>query len=75
MRDGPIKETWLFVKHELTPLKTQMLLVWGLIAKISRSRHDFEASLQRVPVVQGDPGWRCKPWVRDAPAQLAKDVI
>lgn len=35
----------------------------------------MEASLQHVPVIQDDPAWRCRTWLRNPLAQLTKDRI
>ena len=74
-RDGMTKDTWFFEKRELVTLKTQLLLVRVLVAKIEGSQKDLEASVQRVPVIQDDPSWRCRTWVRNALAQITKDRI
>lgn len=74
-RDGKTKDTWTFEKRELVTLKTQLLLVRVLVAKIVGSRQDLEASLRRVPVIQDDPNWRCRTWVKNALAQITKDRI
>jgi len=74
-RDGITKDTWSFEKRELVSLKTQLLLVRVLVAKIERSHNDLEASLLRVPVIQDDPSWRCRTWVKNALTQVTKDRI
>lgn len=74
-QDGVTKNTWFFEKRELVSIRTQLLLVLVLVAKIEGSRDDLEASLRRTPVIQDDPDWNCLVWVRNAFAQLTQDKI
>lgn len=43
-----------------------------LIAKVEDEQR-LIALLRRLPVVQGDPNWRCRTWVASALAEIAKD--
>lgn len=62
--------------YEAVPLQdvrtTNGLLVRILIAKIIDEKQLVE-TLQQVPVVQGDPNWRCRTWITSALAQIAMD--
>lgn len=33
------------------------------------------ATLRRTPLVQDDPGWRCRAWVADALARVAREPV
>lgn len=48
------------------------LLARILIAKITDEQR-LVALFRRLPVVQGDPDWRCRTWVASALADIAKD--
>lgn len=74
-REGVTKDTWFFETRELTTLKTPLLLVRVLIAKLKGSHEDLKASLQRVLVIQDDPSWTCRTWIRNALAQVTDDSI
>ncbi|KAI9827422.1 MAG: hypothetical protein M1819_006963 [Sarea resinae] len=75
MRDGAVKDMWTYEQRDLVSMKTQMLLVRVLIAKIAKPRAAFDECLARVPVVQDDPDWRCRAWVSNALARLVDDKI
>ncbi|KAF2222573.1 hypothetical protein BDZ85DRAFT_313592 [Elsinoe ampelina] len=47
-------------------------LVAVLVAKIEDEAR-LDAILCGVPVVQNDPNWRCRAWVRDAVNAIAAD--
>ena len=51
---------------------TNTLLVRVVIGKITNLRRLLQ-TLRSVPVVQNDPGWRCRSWCADALAALARD--
>lgn len=48
------------------------LLARILIAKIENEQR-LIALLRRVPVVHGDPNWRCRTWISSVLAEIAKD--
>lgn len=53
---------WVF---EERPLATEMLLVRIVIAKI-KNQASLEKILRSVPIRQGEPGWNCVGWVKEA---------
>ncbi|KAI9777781.1 MAG: hypothetical protein M1839_008576 [Geoglossum umbratile] len=67
---GEVKSNWVFERRELDNVRTFMLLVRVLVAKI-QNRSVLESLLQSVPVVQDDSSWRCRTWVREALQMLA----
>jgi hypothetical protein len=64
---------WTFEEITLKNVKsTNSLLARILIAKIENEER-LVALIRRVPVVQGDPNWRCRTWVASVLAEIAKD--
>ncbi|KAI1176473.1 hypothetical protein F4777DRAFT_268813 [Nemania sp. FL0916] len=64
---------WTYEEMELQNVRnTTTLLVRILIAKIEDEKRLVEL-FRRVPVVQGDPSWRCRTWIANALAEIAKD--
>ncbi|CAO2657606.1 Nn.00g037320.m01.CDS01 [Neocucurbitaria sp. VM-36] len=71
-----VKKTPFGWTYEEIPLEnvraTNSLLARILIAKIEDEQR-LIALLRQLPVVQGDPNWRCRTWVASALAEIAKD--
>lgn len=57
-------------------MNTQMILVRIMIAKIERTDRLAEV-LRQIPIRQGQEGWNCVSWVREALAALeaSKNVL
>ncbi|KMP01168.1 hypothetical protein DIZ76_011384 [Coccidioides immitis] len=73
--DGEPKATWQYEKSLLLEADMAKLLALVLVGKVEKSGQELEDSLQKVPVVQDDPSWRCRTWTTSAMAQLAQDNI
>ena len=52
--------------------RTNSLLARILIAKIEDEKR-LIALFRRLPLVQGDPDWRCRTWIATALVEIAKD--
>ncbi|KAF1950373.1 hypothetical protein CC80DRAFT_426903 [Byssothecium circinans] len=64
---------WAYEEVSLRNVRnTTTLLARILIAKIEGEKR-LITLLQRLPVVQNDPNWRCRTWVASALAEIAKD--
>ncbi|KAJ8133484.1 hypothetical protein O1611_g136 [Lasiodiplodia mahajangana] len=64
---------WAFDEQGIdNVLNTNTLLARLLIAKIEDEQR-LIALFRRLPVVQGDPNWRCRTWVASALDEIAKD--
>ncbi|KAF2001743.1 hypothetical protein P154DRAFT_553474 [Amniculicola lignicola CBS 123094] len=64
---------WTYEEIPLENVRTtNSLLARILIAKIEDEQH-LIALLRRLPVVQGDSNWRCRTWVANTLAEIAKD--
>lgn len=62
---------WIYERIEPTRLRTWNLLARLIVAKIENVEL-LEQTLESVPVVQGDPAWTCRVWVREAVAALVQ---
>ncbi|KAI5292611.1 hypothetical protein KEM52_006218 [Ascosphaera acerosa] len=51
------------------------LIILARAGAIVRSRHDLESALREVPILQGDPRWTSRTWMKDCLAQLARDRV
>ncbi|RMD39815.1 hypothetical protein DV735_g5331, partial [Chaetothyriales sp. CBS 134920] len=64
---------WTYEEIPLANVRsTNSLLARILIAKI-KDEQRLIALFRRLPVVQGDPNWRCRTWVASALAEIARD--
>ena len=64
---------WYFEENRLKDVRvTNNLLARILIAKIE-DEDRLIALFRKVPVIQGDPNWRCRSWVVSALSEIAKD--
>lgn len=50
---------------------TNNLLARLLIAKIENEQHLVDI-FRKIPVIQNDPNWRCRSWVANALAEIAR---
>lgn len=64
LTQGGHKE-WSFEEWQVSLLATEMLLVRIMIAKIE-NQASLENILRSVPLRQGEPGWNCVGWVKEA---------
>lgn len=64
---------WEYEERPLQDVKTTI----SLLARILVAKVEDEDQLVRVlrgtPVIQGDPGWRCRSWVADALSRIDSD--
>jgi hypothetical protein len=60
---------WEFEEVPTTMLPTRMIMVRILIAKIE-SRDRLAQVLRKVPIRQGQQGWNCVLWIKEALAEL-----
>lgn len=65
--DGTVK--WLFEEVPATMAMTQRILVRLVIAKVENVS-SLAYELRKVPIRQGQPGWNCVSWVKEALAKL-----
>lgn len=64
---------WVYEEVPLANVRsTNSLLARILIAKIEDEQR-LVALLRQLPVVQGDPSWRCRTWVASALSGIAED--
>lgn len=63
---------WFFEERDVTLLATSMLLVRIMIGKIEKMDR-LLSILRRVPIRQGQRGWNCVSWVREALETLDAD--
>ena len=64
---------WIYEETELENVQNTLnLLARMLIAKIENEER-LIALLRGLPVVQGDSNWRCRSWIANALAEIAKD--
>ncbi len=56
---------WIYERTVPTRLRTWNLLARLLVAKIEKPNL-IDSTLRSVPIIQGDPAWTCKIWVRNA---------
>jgi hypothetical protein len=69
---GPDQQEWFFEERESTMKSTSMLLVRVMVGKVENTAWLVEI-LRRVPIRQGEPGWNCVAWVKEALGFLAAD--
>ncbi|THW87989.1 hypothetical protein D6D15_06286 [Aureobasidium pullulans] len=64
---------WQYEKADLKNVRfTNNLLARIMIAKVEDVER-LERILQNVPVIQNDPEWRCRTWIKNALGELEKD--
>lgn len=75
VKHDPLQPGESFWKYEDLPIpltQTASLLARVTIGKVT-DKSRLERVLKNVPLVQGDPAWTCRVWVRDAIAALVAD--
>jgi uncharacterized protein DUF6914 len=63
---------WVYESLEIPLIQTSMLLGRIMIAKVTNSAQ-LHSTLAAVPIVQDDPSWTCRIWVKDAISALEAD--
>ncbi|KAF4635878.1 hypothetical protein G7Y89_g2198 [Cudoniella acicularis] len=63
---------WFFDERETTLEATSMLLVRITVAKVKKM-DQLVNTLRSVPIKQGEPGWNCVIWVKEALQALQTD--
>lgn len=70
---NPIGRGWIYEEAHLNNVRnTTRLLGRITIAKITDENRLLQI-IRSTPIVQDDPNWRCRTWVADVLARLAKD--
>ena len=70
--DGP-SSIWAYEEADLKDVKnTTNLLARVMIGKVE-SLERLLGIFRRIPVIQNDPGWRCRSWCANALAAIAED--
>jgi len=70
--DGP-GSLWQYEETELQNVQnTNTLLIRVMIGKVENLER-LLGIFRSIPVVQNDPGWRCRSWCANALAAIAKD--
>ena len=67
---------WEFEEAPTTMLPSRMIMVRILIAKIE-NRDALAQLLRKVPIRQGQQGWNCVAWIKEAleKLQMSKNII
>ncbi|KAI9731453.1 MAG: hypothetical protein M1818_007843 [Claussenomyces sp. TS43310] len=64
---------WVYEEKSVSDVRsTNTLLARIVIAKVQDEQR-LISLLRNLPVVNGDPNWRCRSWVRQALMEIAKD--
>ena len=64
---------WVYEEKTVGDVRaTNTLLARIVIAKVENEQR-LVGLLRRLPVVNGDPNWRCRSWVGQALEEIAKD--
>jgi hypothetical protein len=63
---------WYFEERDVTLLATSMLLVRIMIGKVEKMDR-LASAVRRVPIRQGETGWNCVSWVKEALEALTAD--
>lgn len=72
MKNHPLTG-WTYEENSVRDVRlTNNLLARIVIAKVENEQRLLEL-LRNVPVVNGDPNWRCRTWVAQALTEIAKD--
>jgi hypothetical protein len=66
------REIWVYEALPIKAAPTSMILTRIMIAKVADNAA-LERVLERIPIRQGDPEWRCRHWVIEAVAALNAD--
>lgn len=62
---------WFFEERAVTMMSTQMILVRVLLAKIE-NKDKLVQILRQIPIRQGQEGWNCVFWVKEALENLER---
>lgn len=62
---------WVFEELTVSMLTTQMILVRVVLAKVENVEKLVQL-LRQIPIRQGEEGWNCVYWVKEALAQVEK---
>lgn len=67
---------WLFEELTISMMPTQMILVRLVLAKINHADR-LRQLLRQIPIRQGEEGWNCVLWVKEALFNLdkSKDIV
>jgi len=66
------RSQWYFEERDVTLLATSMLLVRIMIGKVMK-KDRIASVLHNVPIRQGEMGWNCVSWVKEALRDLDAD--
>ena len=66
------KSEWFFEGEDVSLRATNMLLVRITIAKVLDNQR-LKGILRQIPIKQGEPGWNCVIWVKEALEALRAD--
>ncbi|KAK2761648.1 hypothetical protein FQN54_001476 [Arachnomyces sp. PD_36] len=75
IQPGISGQPWVFEESKLQDSNTRFRLLTRVLVGRVKKLGDASACLRSVPLIQGDPGWTCRVWVRDALAKLDADTI
>ena len=67
----PEGSQWVFEELSASMMTTKMILVRILIAKVEDTEK-LAQLLRKIPIRQGEPGWNCVLWVKEALSELEK---
>jgi hypothetical protein len=70
-RMTPEGSQWVFEELSASMMTTKMILVRIMIAKIE-DMDRLAQLLRQIPIRQGEPGWNCVLWVKEALSELEK---
>ncbi|KAH0542454.1 hypothetical protein FGG08_003125 [Glutinoglossum americanum] len=70
--DGTGNPYWYYQRVEIPVQPTSTLLVRITVAKVA-DQEKLEQTLENVPLIQNEPNWNCRVWIRDALAALEAD--
>jgi hypothetical protein len=63
---------WLFEEHDCSLAPSNMLLVRVMVAKVEK-KDRLISVLRNTPIKQGQQGWNCVSWVKEALERLKAD--
>lgn len=75
VQPGVSGQPWVFEESKLEDSITRFRLLTRVLVGRVKKLGDLSACLRSVPLIQGDPNWTCRMWVRDALAKLDADTI
>lgn len=67
----PQGSQWVFEELSATMMTTKMILVRILIAKVEDT-DKLAQLLRQIPIREGEEGWNCVLWVKEALSELEK---